>query len=380
MRTVETIEAEVHYTVSKLIPGVNDLATKYPAIAAQWHPTKNTLTPQQVTIGADKMIWWICDESHEWQALVYSRKHNGCPYCSGHKIWVGFNDLQTTHPQLAADWHPSRNGNLTPCDVTAGSNRKAWWLGQCGHEWEATISSRSSGCGCPLCDEEKKTSFTEKAVYFYVSQCFPDAVSSQSFEWLGRRNLDIYIPSLSTAIEYDGSAWHQDFKRDEEKNTLCTQHGVRIIRIREYKCPSITGECIPLKSNSPADLAGAIESLLTDWLHTDINFDIDLNRDKAKIIKLVQQNSVMLSERLPHIAEEWHPFLNEPLKPNQISYGSNKKVWWQCKQGHSWKDSCNHRAQGRGCPVCGRINRQSSSNKNTESLDGQMTFDDVTLK
>ena len=50
-----------------------------------------------------------------------------------------------------AEWHPIKNGHLKPTDVTMGSGKKVWWLGKCGHEWEAFISNRNKGRGCPYC-------------------------------------------------------------------------------------------------------------------------------------------------------------------------------------------------------------------------------------
>ena len=55
------------------------------------------------------------------------------------KLIVGQNDLATVNPNLAAEWHPSKNGSLLPSQTTAGSNKKVWWLGKCGHEWEREI-------------------------------------------------------------------------------------------------------------------------------------------------------------------------------------------------------------------------------------------------
>lgn len=271
----------------KVLVGYNDLATTYPEIAAQWHPTKNTLSPKEVTIGADKMAWWLCDKGHEWEALVYSRRHNGCPYCSGNKVWVGFNDLTSVNPALAAEWHPTKNEDLTSCDVTAGSNLKVWWLGACGHDWPATISSRNSGCGCPVCAEARKRSFPEAAVFLYVSRIFPDAVSPALFPWLGRRSLDVYIPTLQTAIEYDGQAWHQNVERDYTKNRLCEENGVRLIRIREPECPRIEAEHITLRSFEPKALDDGIRTVLHDFLHQDCG-DIDTCRDEDVIRSLVK--------------------------------------------------------------------------------------------
>ena len=138
-----------------ILTGFNDLATTYPNLAAQWDQKKNgDLTPQQVTSGSDKKVWWICDKGHEWMTSVMNRtrRGDGCPYCSNRKVLAGFNDLATIAPGIAAQWHPSRNGTLTPQDVVAGSMRNVWWQCPLGHEWEAAISKRVLRQDkCPYC-------------------------------------------------------------------------------------------------------------------------------------------------------------------------------------------------------------------------------------
>jgi len=64
-------------------------------------------------------------------------------------------NLQTINPSLAKEWHPTKNGKLTPKDVSPNSSKKVWWI--CGkkHEWEATIQSRNNGIGCPYCAPRK---------------------------------------------------------------------------------------------------------------------------------------------------------------------------------------------------------------------------------
>ena len=132
----------------------NDLVTvNASSLAAEWHPTKNgELTPDMVTAGSSKKVWWKCKLGHEWQATINSRNHgNSCPYCSGHKVWKDFNDLATVNPSLAAEWHPIKNGELTPDMVALKCNKKVWWSCKMGHEWQATINNRSKGTGCPIC-------------------------------------------------------------------------------------------------------------------------------------------------------------------------------------------------------------------------------------
>ena len=339
----------------QILIGCNDLATTHPEIASQWHPTKNKLTPQQVTIGTEKKIWWVCEKGHEWEALVYSRKNRGCPYCSGNKVLVGFNDLYTTHPELATQWHPTRNKNLTVFDVSAGSNRKVWWLGKCGHEWQSVICSRASGCGCPTCIEERKTSFAENAIFFYLKSVYSDTVKSYRVEWLGHMELDIYIPSLRVAIEYDGQAWHNNIKNDIRKGLLCKEHAIRLIRIREPRCPELECESIKLNSTSTIELENAIRTLFNGFLLASKSVDIDIERDRTQIydsISYAQKNNSLLM-LAPNLAKEWHPMLNGTLKSENVSYKSNKKVWWKCMVcGHEWQATVNHRSNGRGCPKC----------------------------
>lgn len=66
------------------------------------------------------------------------------------------NCLAVANPNLAAEWHPTKNGSLTPDMVTKGSNKKAWWKCRLGHEWQTRIVSRSRGTGCPFCRAAEK--------------------------------------------------------------------------------------------------------------------------------------------------------------------------------------------------------------------------------
>lgn len=131
-----------------------------PKLAAEWHPTKNGgLKPEFIPAGSGKKAWWLCPVCHgEWQTRIVERNQGrGCPYCTNQKVLVGFNDLATKSPKMAAQWHPTKNGVLTPQNVVGTSNKKIWWLCQtCDHDWQAAISSRIyQNLGCPKCGAEK---------------------------------------------------------------------------------------------------------------------------------------------------------------------------------------------------------------------------------
>jgi hypothetical protein len=64
------------------------LSITHSALAKEWHPTKNgDLTPDDITYGSGKKVWWLCKSKHEYQAVVYNRTGNnsGCPYCAGNR-------------------------------------------------------------------------------------------------------------------------------------------------------------------------------------------------------------------------------------------------------------------------------------------------------
>ena len=132
--------------------GFNDLATLLPDIAAEWSDRNYPLLPTQVTVFANRKAWWKCkDCGREWNTLISTRSGGSkCPYCSGYIFLKGFNDLQTTHSEIASEWS-EKNLPLTPDDITFGSNKKVWWRGACGHEWQTSVKARSNGEKCPIC-------------------------------------------------------------------------------------------------------------------------------------------------------------------------------------------------------------------------------------
>ena len=118
----------------------------------QWDMENGGLTPQQVTSGSHRKVFWRCAKGHRWQAAVYTRTNggSGCPYCTGRRIIPGETTLADASPELIAHWHREKNAPLTPETVFSGSGRKVWWRCEKGHSWCTQIRSRSrSSTGCP---------------------------------------------------------------------------------------------------------------------------------------------------------------------------------------------------------------------------------------
>ena len=142
---------------NKVLAGFNDLATLLPDIAAEWSDRNYPLLPTQVTVFANRKAWWKCkDCGREWNSLVSTRSGGSkCPYCSGYIFLKGFNDLQTTHPEIASEWS-EKNLPLKPDEVNAKSRKNVWWrCGKCGNEWKSVINARVKGTVCPVCAERE---------------------------------------------------------------------------------------------------------------------------------------------------------------------------------------------------------------------------------
>jgi len=280
----------------QLAPG-STLRDLYPDLAEQWHPVKNgALKPEQVLPGSHRSIWWQCSHGHEWKALVKSRvEGSGCPVCSNRVVVPGENDLCTTAPELAKQWHPDRNGPLKPEQVLGGSPRKVWWRCSRGHEWQATIHSRVSGSGCPVC--------TGKVI-------LPGENDLESYspelarQWILSRNGALTPDRVS--IYSNKRVWWRCEKGHEWQTAISARTG------RQSGCPYCGNRKV---------LAGFND------------------------LKTVE----------PMVAAQWHPTLNAPLEPTMVMPGSAKRVWWRCAEGHEWRAVIYSRtgAQKCGCPYCG---------------------------
>lgn len=354
--------------MAKLIVGQNDLATVNPDLAAEWHPTKNgPLLPSQVTYGSSKKVWWLGKCGHEWEKEVCERsKGHGCPVCSGRLIQPGINDFATINPKVAAEWHPTKNGNLTPANVAPNSNKKVWWLcPDCGYEWQSCVCVRNAHSRCPAC----------------IGKTLARGIN----------DLKTMNPELS-------SEWNYDLNKDLKPNDIkavstkkvwwtCSKCGYEWKESPNNRRRSGRGRC-PACQNSVVlvgynDLATANPRLAAEW-HPTKNGSLHPSQVTAVTAKKVWwacscgheweatiasrnagNNCPFCANRLvltgfndfatvnPVAAAEWHPTENGDLSPHSVLPGSDKKVWWLGKCGHEWEAKISERAlRGYGCPLC----------------------------
>lgn len=385
----------------QVLAGFNDLASKNPALAAEWHPSKNApLTPENVTPNSNKNYWWFGSCGHEWEAKASNRNQTGagCPICLGKRVLVGFNDLTTTQPELAKQWHPAKNGQNSADHFSAGSNKKAWWIDEHGHEWESVISNRAKGAGCPYCAfqlvlsgfNDLATTNPELAKQWHPtlngdlkanqviagSNKFAYWQCENRHEWqsqISSRNTGIGCPVCSNQLLVSGI------------NDMATSH------------PEIAKELHPTLNGTitSADVFGGYNKKLWWICPKGHEYEMTANsRTQGGGCSVCAQKIIIpgvndLATLRPEIAITWHPSKNLPVTPSMVSPGTSKKFWWQCELGHEWVTSCNSRA-GKGCPTCSNrvllkgFNDLATTNPKLASqwhptLNGELRPDDIVL-
>ena len=296
------------------------LADVNPDVAKEWHPQKNgERTPYHVWPGAASKAWWLCQKDscgHEWRAVINDRSQGcGCRECAiKAKSTPGKGEsLAEVNPALATEWHPRKNGKLTPFDLLPRSGKKVWWLCpeySCGHEWEANVLNRSNGTGCYEC-ARKSRSIPDKGES--LAELHPELAK----EWHTTKNGA--LTPLSVLSSNSKKVWW-----------LCSKNSCG----REWRT----------RINYRVEGGGCHECA---------------KQARAKS-KATPYDGESLAEIYPALAKEWHPTKNSELTPFNVMTGSNRKVWWLCPKqscGHEWEASAGNRTRGgrqwgRGCPKC----------------------------
>lgn len=334
--------------------GFNDLETGSTDLVTEWNYERNLpLRPSDVTKSSKKKVYWICSKGHEWSATIGDRtnKKSGCPYCSGKLALKGENDFFTKYPDLIAEWDYVKNFGIDPNILSTKSAKVVWWKCTNGHEWKTPIYSRSNGHGCPYCFSARQSSYPEYALLFYLEKYNLETIHRHK---INNIEVDLYLPQLNIAIEYDGYYWHKDKKsNDIEKSFNLKELGLRLIRIRENGLGVISNcDCYIMSKNSDA----LDEAIL--WVFSSIGFyyvDIVTSRDEDKILESmnlsIKNSSIFITH--PELLADWDYLKNKHLSPKLFSHGSNKKVWWLCQNcNYEFKRSIRDKISNPSCPVC----------------------------
>jgi|APSaa5957512535_1039671.scaffolds.fasta_scaffold23303_1 predicted nucleic acid-binding Zn-ribbon protein len=367
-----------------------------PEIAAEWHPELNgKLTPRDISIGSGKYIWWRCKkgEDHVWKSVSYTRKSgSGCPFCSGKKV-SKTNSVSTVMPEVAKEWHPTKNGEIKPSQIVAGSSKPIWWIcksvseNPCGNEWKVSAENRKYGTGCPKCGIIKRGRIRSVAKFensiaslrpelvdewdFDKNTSTPDKINSSS-------NKNFWWICKSISDSPCGNKWKTSATSRVDKGTGCpfcanqkvssvNNMGVMFPFTLEIWHPTKNGNITPFdilprtgkkywwkcpKADDHVFFKNGNEVLRS--ITSEKNDDrIGCPMCKGRIV--VESNCIQTTHNY-EVLSEWD-IEKTGFTPKDVVIGTSKRVWWRCSidPSHSWSNKPYSRlVQGRGCPACSK--------------------------
>lgn len=325
------------------------LSVTHPELAKQ----ANGWDPSSVTAGSRRKALWKCSLGHTWTTAVARRsKGTNCPYCSGNKVLAGFNDLATTHPELAKEadgWDPTR--------ISKGMHTKLKWKCLKGHTWETTVVQRTkkeSPSGCPTCSNRIiLPGFND------LSTLFPELVAS----------VNGWDPTKVGAGSRKKLEWKCNL--GHQWTSSVTQRTNGGYQGNGTGCPYCAGTKVLKGFNDLLTTHPAIAAEADGWDPTEVS----AGSSKLKRWKCGNQhnwNSLVVSRTrnrstsCPYCTNQkllkgfndlltTHPAIAaeaDGWDPSTVMRGMDKARQWKCALGHKWKTDVIVRTRGSGCPTC----------------------------
>ena len=267
---------------------------------------------------------------------------------------------------LLRQWHSTKNGDLRPESVVEGSHKKAWWICDKGHEWQARISTRvKEQTGCPVCTNRRLSPGEND-----LNTLFPHLAKEWNTAKNGNLAPEQVMPWSRRKVWWvckKGHEWEASLTARTRNGTGCPYCARRHVIPGENdlsSCyPEIASQWHPAKNGTlkPESLLSSSNQKVWwicekghEWQATIFARTRDSSGCPYCTGRKVLAGFNDLATVEPELAAQWHPELNEALTPEQVTKGCSKKVWWRCSDGHAWKALVSSRTAKRrtGCPVC----------------------------
>ena len=272
------------------------------------------------------------------------------------------NCLANKNPKLSKEWHTTKNGNLTPFEICAASNKYAWWICAKGHEWEAIIGSRNAGSGCPYCSNQK----------ICEDNCLETVNPILAKEWDYAKNDGLTPKEVGSGarrkvwwICKDGHEWEDTIDNRSRGNRNCPYCSNR--KINNENCLSVLNPKISLEWNyekngklTPNDVPLHCGKRVWWICKKGHEWEAIINNRINKNCPYCSSKMVCIDNCLattnPELIKEWNYEKNNGLTPFDVTGGSSTRVWWICKNHHEWNTKVSNRSCAyRGCPDCNKI-------------------------
>jgi len=272
--------------------------------------------------------------------------------------------IALVHPELISEWS-EKNGLLLPEQISYGSNKKVWWHGKCGHEWQSSPKSRHVGSGCPICSKN----LVQPGINDFTTE---NSELAKQWSEKNEKPPSRYAPRSSQKV------WWCCEKNHEWQARI-------VDRVNGSQCPYCTNAKILPGYN---DLKTSNPELATEWSEQnekgpeffspksrenvwwkcpDCGYEYKAVVDarvkglRCPVCQDYQVESGINDLLTTHadLCKEWNYEKNanlaRPLFPDKLSRNSKYYAWWKGKCGHEWKARiCNRALKHEGCLECQR--------------------------
>lgn len=295
---------------------------------------------------------------HTWSPLAYSlTQGRGCPHCSAKTGSTKHNGKTAlkTHSQFISEITSIHPNISVIGQYVNGHTDIECFCNICSHSWSTKPYSLLQNHGCPRC-AKSGTSFMEQYIRLsFVKALGEDKVLSRDKSAIGME-LDIYIPSLSLAIEPGNWFLHsKSLKRDCIKRDKCAEKGIRLITIYDqfpkYKLPPFSNDCYVFTEDLNKTDRTTIKSLVISLFNL-YQLDYTILESLWDELELKAYSYAKAKNHTDFVKElnAIHP----DMEVLGIYKNANIRLQVKCKTcGHEWDALPASLLSGDGCRKCG---------------------------
>ena len=347
----------------KLVIGVNDIITIRPHLKDEWDYEKNLYNPEQYTYGSRERVHWKCKYGHEWIAMIYERyRGTGCPVCNGryntsYPEQFLFNCLKQLYPNTI------NRGKFQGYEFDIAIPELKTCIEYSGEHWEHNKQLEK----LELC-RKHNVRFVEILESKKINNEI-NIINDYTFMYGSYSNKEKYLLMLLEKILHIDISIIDIEKAKQEAiiNSKCEISDTN----RLSNNALLVSEWSYKNAATPDDYTSH-SGFKAIWICSICNHEWEARiNDRSRGQGCPKCKARKTSERnLEHaqtkankgnnlinfskeLCNDWD-YIKNDLSPEQVTPGSNKKVWWKCATcGHSWQAMIYSRAKlGRGCPEC----------------------------
>jgi len=373
--------------------------------------------PADFTAGSNKRMPWVCSLNHKWDTKIANRTsvNSKCPYCANKKVLSGFNDIGTTHPNIAIEalgWDPQ--------GFTQGNGSKKEWKCPLGHIYIARIAERTSlKTGCPICSSHQlQSGFNDLASTYpniaieafgwdpslvfpsnrvklnwkcsagHIYEATPGSRTSahSGCPYCSKNNRKLLkglndLATMFPEIAKEADGWDPNTViagGDQKRTWVCPKNHKYIMRVgwrthRNGNCPYCLGKKVLVGFNDLATTHPLLASQASGWDPSSLSAGSGFKKMwkcefghifSASVSSRVNSESGcsycsnnQVLTGFNDLETKFPEIAKEAIgwDPSTVLSGSSKKLKWHCQNGHSYTTSVKSRtSQKTGCPSCSK--------------------------